>query len=44
MWGEVLGAVTQQPPDRVERVVSVTTVSDGVLLNPAADLVDDLGT
>ncbi len=41
--GEVLGAVAQQAADPVERVVLVPAVADGVLLDAAADLVDDLG-
>jgi hypothetical protein len=41
--GEVLGSVAQQPADPVERVSLVAAVSQGFLLDPAADLVDDLG-
>ena len=41
--GEVLDAVAEEPADLVERVVFVAAVADGVLLDAAADLVDDLG-
>ena len=42
-FGEVLHAVAEQPADLVERVVLVAAVAEGVLLDAAADLVDDLG-
>jgi hypothetical protein len=42
--GEVFGAVPGQPADLVERVVLVPAVAEGVLLNAASDLVDDLGS
>jgi hypothetical protein len=35
--------VAQQGPDPVERVVFVAAVAEGVLLDPAAHLVDDVG-
>ena len=35
--------MAQQAADLVERVVLVTAVPEGVLLDAAADLVDDLG-
>jgi hypothetical protein len=41
--GEALDAVAQQPTNLVERVVFVATVTDGFLLDAAANLVDDLG-
>ena len=41
--GQVLAAAAQQTPDLVERVVLVTAPAQGVLLDAAADLVDDLG-
>ena len=41
--GEVLDAVAEQAADLVERVVLVAAVTEGVLLDAAADLVDDLG-
>ena len=40
--GEVFHAVAEQPADLVQRVVFVASVAEGVLLHPAADLVDDL--
>lgn len=36
-------AVVQQAADPVERVVLVTAVTEGVLLDAATNLVDDLG-
>jgi hypothetical protein len=36
-------AVAQQPADLVERIVFHAAVTEGVLLDAAADLVDDLG-
>jgi hypothetical protein len=41
--GEVFDAVAEQPANLVERVVFVATPAEGVLLDAAADLVDDLG-
>ena len=41
--GEVLDAVAEEAADLVERVVLVAAVAEGVLLDPAADFVDDLG-
>jgi hypothetical protein len=41
--GEALDVVAQQPTNLVERVVLVTSVAEGVLLDAAADLIDDLG-
>jgi hypothetical protein len=40
---EVLEAVPQQAADLVERVVTVTVPAGLLLLDAAADLVDDLG-
>lgn len=40
-FGEVLGAVPQQPTYLVERVVLVTSMSELFLLHPASDFVDD---
>ena len=42
-FGEVLDAVAQQPADLVERVVLVAAPAERLLLDAAADLVDDLG-
>ena len=39
----MLHAVTEQAADFVERVVFVAAVTQRILLNAAADLVDDLG-
>ena len=39
----MLAAASQQAADLVERVVLVPAPAQGVLLDPAADLVDDLG-
>ena len=39
----MLVAGQQRPADPVERVVLVAAAVQGVLLDPAADLVDDLG-
>ena len=39
--GELLRTGSEDVADPVERVVAVTAVSEGVLLDPAADLVDD---
>jgi hypothetical protein len=41
--GEVFDAVAEQPADLVERVVFVATPAERVLLDAAADFVDDLG-
>jgi hypothetical protein len=41
--GEVFHAVAEQPADLVERVVLVAAAAQGVLLDAAPDLVDDLG-
>ncbi len=41
-FGEVLQAVPQQTADLVERVVTVTAPAELLLLDAAADLVDDL--
>jgi len=41
--GKVLAAAAQQPPDLVQRVVLVAAPAQGVLLDPAAHFVDDLG-
>ena len=43
LLGQVFSAAAQQAADLVERVVLVAAVAQGVLLDPAADLVDDLG-
>src|SRR5215207_7482944 len=40
--GEALDAVAEQPADLVERVILVAAVAERVLLDAAADLVDDL--
>ena len=40
--GEALDTVAQQAADLVERVVLVPAVAEGVLLDAAADLIDDL--
>jgi len=42
-FGEVFDPMPEQPTDLVERVVFVAAVAEGVLLDAAADLVDDLG-
>ena len=39
----MFGAVAEQPADPIQRVIGVAAVAQGVLLDPAADLVDDLG-
>jgi hypothetical protein len=39
----VFHAVAEQAPDLVQRVVFVAAPTEGVLLDAAADLVDDLG-
>jgi hypothetical protein len=39
----VFHAVAEQPADLVERVVLVAAAAQGVLLDAAPDLVDDLG-
>ena len=41
--GQVFGSVAEQPADLVERVVLVAAPAEGVLLDAAADLIDDLG-
>ncbi len=41
--GQVLAAAAQQAADLVQRVVLVAAPAQGVLLDAAADLVDDLG-
>ena len=41
--GEVFDAVAEQPADLVQRVVFVAPPGERVLLDAAADLVDDLG-
>ena len=41
--GEVLGAGAEDGLDSVERVALATAVAEGVLLNPAANLVDGGG-
>ena len=38
--GEVFGADLQGPADPVERIALAAAVPEGVLLDPAADLVD----
>ena len=40
-FGEVLLAGAEDVPDPVERVVAAAAVPGGVLLNPAADVIDD---
>jgi hypothetical protein len=42
-FGEVFDAVAEQAADLVERVVLVTAMPQGVLLDAVANLVDDLG-
>jgi hypothetical protein len=42
-FGEVLGAVPQQPADLVERVVGVTAVAELFPLHAAPDLIHDGG-
>jgi hypothetical protein len=39
----VFDAVPQQPADPIQRVVAMAAVAEGVLLDPAADLVEGLG-
>jgi hypothetical protein len=41
--GQVFYSVAQQAADLVERVVFVAASAEGVLLDAAADLIDDLG-
>jgi hypothetical protein len=41
--GEVFDAVAEQPADLVERVVFVAPPAERVLLDAAANFVDDLG-
>ncbi len=42
-FGQVLQAVPQQPADLVERVVRMTASAELLLLDTAADFVDELG-
>jgi hypothetical protein len=43
LLGEVFHAVAEEPADLIERVVFVTASAQSVLLDAAADFVDDLG-
>ena len=43
-FGQMLHTVAEEAADLVERVVLVPSVAEGVLLDAAADLVDDLGS
>lgn len=40
--GEVLRAAQQDPADAVERVALAAAMSEGLLLDPAADVIDGL--